>query len=207
MTVSGRTCGPEKVKGRKKSKAQSQARTSTRVWPEPRSGDQHFSGPVVSAKPTTLIKLRRAKRSDAPFVADLAGKVFCEYGLYDQCLPDWLFQDGIVSLIAEIRRRPVGMAIVHMPENTSNYGMGLIVYILAMAVSPYFQRRGVGQALMRRIINDAIKNKIEYIVLHTAVANHPAINFYKKHNFEVIRLVRHYYPSGQDAFTMVLALD
>ncbi|MBF0475745.1 MAG: GNAT family N-acetyltransferase [Deltaproteobacteria bacterium] len=191
----------------KKSKANNQDRTATRAWPEPRPVDNLFSEPVVSAKPTTLIKIRRAKRSDALFVADLAGKVLSEYGLYDKCLPDWLFLDGIVSLIAEKRRRPVGMAIIHLPDKMDNPGLGFIVYILAMAVSPTFQRRGVGQALMRWIINYAVKNKFENIVLHTAVANHQAINFYKKYNFEVTRLVRHYYPSGQDAFTMFLTLD
>ena len=57
---------------------------------------------------------------------------------------------------------------------------------------------------MDEIYNDCYAKKIRFITLEVRVSNTPAINFYKKHGFEIETVKPHYYDNGEDAYYMVL---
>ena len=58
--------------------------------------------------------------------------------------------------------------------------------ICQIAIHPYLQRHQLGSALMDEIYNDAMSKKVRSITLEVRVSNTNAINFYKKHGFEIV---------------------
>jgi ribosomal-protein-alanine N-acetyltransferase len=76
--------------------------------------------------------------------------------------------------------------------------------ICQIAIHPYLHHKQLGSALMDEIYNDCYAKKIRFITLEVRVSNTPAINFYKKHGFEIETVKPHYYDNGEDAYYMVL---
>ena len=76
--------------------------------------------------------------------------------------------------------------------------------ICQIAVHPYLQHKQLGSAMMDEIYNDCYAKKIQTLTLEVRVGNTPAINFYKKHGFEIETTKPHYYDNGEDAYYMIL---
>jgi ribosomal-protein-alanine N-acetyltransferase len=69
-----------------------------------------------------------------------------------------------------------------------------------LAVDPAHQRRGIGRALLRAILDHAVGATV---FLEVRTDNESAIRLYCSEGFDVIGIRRGYYrPSGADAFTM-----
>ena len=69
-----------------------------------------------------------------------------------------------------------------------------------LAVDPAHQRRGIGRALLRAILDHA---EGATVFLEVRTDNDSAIRLYRSEGFDVIGIRRGYYrPSGADAFTM-----
>jgi [ribosomal protein S18]-alanine N-acetyltransferase len=69
-----------------------------------------------------------------------------------------------------------------------------------LAVDPAHQRRGIGRALLRAILDQA---QGATVFLEVRTDNDSAIRLYRSEGFDVIGIRRGYYrPSGADAFTM-----
>ncbi|MDQ2884327.1 MAG: ribosomal protein S18-alanine N-acetyltransferase [Actinomycetota bacterium] len=69
-----------------------------------------------------------------------------------------------------------------------------------LAVDPVHQRRGIGRALLRAILDHA---EGATVFLEVRTDNDSAIRLYRSEGFDVIGIRRGYYrPSGADAFTM-----
>jgi ribosomal-protein-alanine N-acetyltransferase len=69
-----------------------------------------------------------------------------------------------------------------------------------LAVDPAHQRRGIGRALLRAILDHALGATV---FLEVRTDNESAIRLYRSEGFDVIGTRRGYYrPSGADAFTM-----
>jgi ribosomal protein S18 acetylase RimI-like enzyme len=74
--------------------------------------------------------------------------------------------------------------------------------IMSIAVSPQFRRSGIGDALMRSALNHLAS--CERIWLLVDRKNAAAISFYYKHFFrETGRIIKGYYPNGDDAVEML----
>ncbi|HZE02675.1 MAG TPA: ribosomal protein S18-alanine N-acetyltransferase [Pseudonocardiaceae bacterium] len=72
--------------------------------------------------------------------------------------------------------------------------------IHTLAVDPDHQRRGIGRALLRAVLDHAHGATV---FLEVRTDNDSAIKLYRSEGFDVIGLRRGYYrPSGADAFTM-----
>ena len=72
--------------------------------------------------------------------------------------------------------------------------------IHTLAVDPDHQRRGIGRALLRTVLDHAHGATV---FLEVRTDNDSAIKLYRSEGFDVIGLRRGYYrPSGADAFTM-----
>ncbi|PZS37834.1 MAG: ribosomal-protein-alanine N-acetyltransferase [Pseudonocardiales bacterium] len=69
-----------------------------------------------------------------------------------------------------------------------------------LAVDPKHQRRGIGRALLRAVLDHAVGATV---FLEVRTDNDSAIRLYRSEGFDVIGIRRGYYrPSGADAFTM-----
>jgi ribosomal-protein-alanine acetyltransferase len=78
--------------------------------------------------------------------------------------------------------------------------------IQSIAVSPDFRREGIGETLMRSAINH-LAGKSDRIRLLVDVDNQSAIRLYHKLSFEETgKVVRKYYPNGNDAIEMAKEL-
>lgn len=75
--------------------------------------------------------------------------------------------------------------------------------IVKIAVKKEYQRQGLGQQMLNRLINEAKKSGCEFVHLEVRTSNVPAINLYAKNGFETVRTRNHYYSNGDDALDMI----
>jgi len=76
-------------------------------------------------------------------------------------------------------------------------------YVQTMAVSPRSQRRGIGEAMLVELLNEADRRGCPHVDLEVRADNDPAIRLYQRHGFTQIAVRRGYYqPSGADALVM-----
>jgi len=79
-------------------------------------------------------------------------------------------------------------------------------HIISLAVIPSMRRRGIGEQLMRKALENMRKiYNVNESFLEVRVSNIPAINLYKKLGFKTIRVIRKYYMDGEDAYLMAKA--
>ncbi|KAL7078483.1 hypothetical protein ACQ4LE_002505 [Meloidogyne hapla] len=88
-----------------------------------------------------------------------------------------------------------------------------VIYILSLAVTENYKRRGLATILLKHLMN--IINSIQQfppkmIFLHVLCDNHPAISFYRKNGFYHHATIPNYYQIGNqffDGFTFVKHLN
>lgn len=71
--------------------------------------------------------------------------------------------------------------------------------ILTIAITPQFQRKGLGRELLDDLLQRLDKNKVRSIMLEVRVSNVSAIHFYQKYGFELIDTRKKYYSNLEDA--------
>ncbi len=90
--------------------------------------------------------------------------------------------DRIVGFIASDPRRQEGHTIV-----------------VTIAVDPDFQRRGIGERLLREV---EARTTLPRLQLMVRKSNLPALHLYRKLNYAVVETWPHYYEDGEDAYVM-----
>ena len=98
-------------------------------------------------------------------------------------------------LVAEMHGRVVGFIV---GVKTDLY----VAKILMLSVSKEYRRCGIGSALINRFIKEMRLQHIRQIDLEVRSNNYAAIDFYKKHDFDVIDFIPGFYKDGQDAYVM-----
>ncbi|WP_416342423.1 ribosomal protein S18-alanine N-acetyltransferase [Isoptericola peretonis] len=84
---------------------------------------------------------------------------------------------------------------------------GDVAQVMTIGVDPYYQRHGVGRALLEALIERARTLRAGAVLLEVRVDNGPALALYERFGFERIGLRKRYYqPEDKDAFTMRLDL-
>jgi ribosomal-protein-alanine N-acetyltransferase len=139
-------------------------------------------------------RIRNGTLVDRDFVADLARRVFSEYGEYDRILPACLEDPQFHTLVTEQEDRPAGFCMLSIGD-----GIGEVV---AVAVDPLWQGRGIGRQLMQAIVEDARGMGIRLLVLKTATRNLSARGMFQRVGFEETGRVAGYYTGGQTAVGM-----
>ena len=161
----------------------------------------------TSASPNPLqVQIRYASRQDRDFVEELAGKVFSQYGSYNRYLTDWFDTGEITTLIGEVDDEPVGLLmLVAYPNPTKR--TEAVADLLAIAVEPRFQSRGLGTILLERAISEArrLPCPVPVRVMHLSVAdtNARAQRLFARRGFRLTR-GEGVYPAGQRALHMIL---
>ena len=75
-------------------------------------------------------------------------------------------------------------------------------HIITIDVRPTLQRHHIGSALLDAAENRLRAANCHAVRLETAVDNTSAISFYKRHGYDVIKVIPHYYSNGVDALLL-----
>lgn len=152
------------------------------------------------------MRVRLARLTDVDFVRDLGDRAFSPYGKYGPLLPDWFMRPGVVTFVGERSGRRAGFAMLGFYESPS----GWIADLLAIAVSPEHRGAGVGEALLRRAIEEAERVSetlsIEGIELSVAETNEGARRLFTRVGFSTLNAAAGFYDGGQRTIRMVRPL-
>lgn len=112
---------------------------------------------------------------------------------------------------AEINN-PNSCAYVALRENEVVGFLNLLVLpdeitILNIATKNQYKRKGVASLFLQTIKQIAKKNNTRQIFLEVETFNEPALSFYQKHGFEILRRRDNYYSNGDSCYEMVLKLS
>ena len=110
-----------------------------------------------------------------------------------------LYDMGVGFLVAEENSYVVGYIIFWMKYEKQGH-------IISLAVDKNYRKLGAGRKLIARAISVLSLLKINTIYLEVSEKNNGAIEFYKKCDFKVDRIVPNYYSDGDGAILMYLPL-
>jgi ribosomal-protein-alanine N-acetyltransferase len=112
-------------------------------------------------------------------------------------------------IVAEVAGEIIGYIMCRIETGLPDFGLLGITkrgHVISIAVLPEYQRKGIGEALMRETMVAMRQYKAKDCYLEVRVSNSQAINMYKKLNFETLRTVHGYYADGEDAAIMTRKL-
>jgi ribosomal protein S18 acetylase RimI-like enzyme len=160
---------------------------------------QHYQTPFFPLK--NKITIRPAKPTDKAFIVGLSGKVFSIYGPYTTTVSRW-FESGVtMTLISMVEGRPVGFVMIGaLPGDREGETRA---EVLAIAVTPEFQQRGIGGELLQFAQKRVEELRESRLFLHTAKENLAAQKLFLRHGYRFVETKNGFYPSGQDALMMV----
>ncbi len=73
--------------------------------------------------------------------------------------------------------------------------------IVTIAVDPDYQRRGIGERLMREVETRSL-HRVPRLQLMVRKSNLPALHLYRKLNYTIVETWPRYYEDGEDAYVM-----
>jgi ribosomal-protein-alanine N-acetyltransferase len=112
-------------------------------------------------------------------------------------------------IVAEVVGEMVGYIMCRIETGLPDFGLLGITkrgHVISIAVLPEYQRKGIGEALMREAMVAMWQYKAKDCYLEVRVSNSQAVSMYNKLNFETSRTVRGYYADGEDAAIMTRKL-
>lgn len=130
------------------------------------------------------------------------------------CLPenysDYFFLDlhrrfAETFIVAEENGEVVGYIMCRIETGLSSFVFrGLVKkgHIVSVAVLPQYRRKGIGEALVVKAMENMRLYKAKHCFLEVRVANTAAVDLYRKLGFEVSRTIRSYYADGEEAYVM-----
>jgi len=107
----------------------------------------------------------------------------------------YLRHKSAICLVARDGQKICGFILGH-PEAR---GFG---HIITLDVDESSRRSGLGSMLMRALEERFVAAGCKSIFLEVAVNNRPALAFYRRHGYSVLKTLRQYYPGNLDGFLM-----
>ncbi|MEM2876348.1 MAG: ribosomal protein S18-alanine N-acetyltransferase [Candidatus Bathyarchaeia archaeon] len=107
-------------------------------------------------------------------------------------------------LVAQMNGRVIGYAIATVEVNLDFKTLRIARHghILNLAVDEGYRKQGVGSNLIRSIVERLRERMVSKVYLEVRKSNQPAIKLYSRLNFKVEKVVKGYYPDGEDAYLM-----
>jgi ribosomal protein S18 acetylase RimI-like enzyme len=139
--------------------------------------------------------IRRAEVQDHPWIVASGAEAYRELGDYTRILPSWLEQPGVLAWIdqdSQGRGRGFAMLGFYMEEPPLGRAgtRQVIADLLALAVLPAYQRRGIGTRLLEHVIEVAERvapsSHITQLRLTVAEHNTAAQRLYARSGFQVV---------------------
>ncbi|MBI1747384.1 MAG: GNAT family N-acetyltransferase [Acidobacteria bacterium] len=149
--------------------------------------------------------LRLAMREDLPYIQQLAEQVFSQFGDYRRILTQFFHSPAVKTFLWDVAGKAAGLAMVERiwnPKTKSYY-----VDLLAIAVEPSWQDRGVGGQLLSAVIEWVRQQGSTHMFLSVAETNAGAQRFFRRYGFLRVAENDGYYPAGQQAHLMAKELD
>lgn len=143
---------------------------------------------------------RLANEDDLNFISQLSARVFSKYGTYDEIVLGWLREPEIITLIIAVEADPLGFAMMTLER--IKWFEPRRAHLLAIAVLPRRQRRGIGSALLAQMEDVAWRYGAEEMRLFTGVDNQQALTFFQNAGFQIVGSENYYYPRGQAALAL-----
>jgi ribosomal protein S18 acetylase RimI-like enzyme len=163
--------------------------------------------PAPREETIALRKSGASSKNDARFVLAVAHNAFLAYGSYDTYLEDWFGNDAVSTYIAELDGNRAGFFMLTTYHDAEGC-RGLIADLVAIAVTPDCQSRGVGKRLLAHAISLAVNADppAREMWLVVAEGNARAQRFFAGRGFRLRDGVG-VYPAGQRALRMVKPLE
>ncbi len=147
------------------------------------------------------VTLVPAEEKDRGFVRRLSAAVFARFGDYDRTLPVWMGMPEIGTVVARIDDEPVAFAMYE----TKTLAPG-ILDLLAIAVTPSWQSRGIGRRLLGHCEELARDRRtpegLAEVEVTVAEDNDPARRLFDRSGYLVDPSGSGSYPAGQRALTL-----
>ena len=159
--------------------------------------------------------IRRAEVADHPWIIATGAEAYADLGDYTRILPSWLDQPGVLAWIDhDLHGRGRGFAMLGFyMEDSAGTGAGpasVVADLLALAVLPSQQRRGIGNKLLAHVIEVAERvapsSRIQTLRLTVAETNTGAQRMYARAGFRMVEGAATY-DRGQRALRMARSLE
>jgi len=115
-------------------------------------------------------------------------------------LRHYMKRRGAFTLVREDESGIAGFLVAE----SSSRGAG---HIITIDVLPRARRSGIGSELLRAGEQRLLDTGCGAVLLETAVDNEPAIRFYKRHGYSVLKTIPRYYMASVDALLMGKRLE
>lgn len=143
--------------------------------------------------------LREALPADFESLWQLDQQCFTPEIAYSQeALRYFLARPGTFTLLAEGPEGLTGFILTHLYKQHG--------HIITIDVRESHRRTGLGSHLLRAAEERLRTLGREAVVLEVAVDNLPAITFYKRHGYSIVKTIPRYYANGVDALLMSKSL-
>jgi ribosomal protein S18 acetylase RimI-like enzyme len=148
-----------------------------------------------------VLTVRQYQPEDFPRLLEIDQSCFVEgiaYSKEEMCY--FLGMPTAISLVGLQNEDLMGFVIADRfrPRRASRF-MGKIITI---DVSPQAQHSGLGTLLMSSAESELKQAGCDYVSLEVAVDNEPALKFYKKHGYSVLKVLPRYYLDSIDGLLM-----
>jgi ribosomal protein S18 acetylase RimI-like enzyme len=149
----------------------------------------------------SVITLRRYQPQDFPRLLEIDESCFVEGIAYSpEEMRYFLSMPTAISLVGLQDETIMGFVIAdRFRPRRALRSMGKIITI---DVAPEAQHSGVGTALMSSAESGLKDAGCDYVSLEVAVDNEPALRFYKKHGYSVLKVLPRYYLDSIDGLLM-----
>ena len=162
--------------------------------------------PLQDQRPEILVRISRSE--DREFVHQLAVDVFSVYGSYGGYLTQWFDSEEVSTWIAETKQEQVGLTMIGIRLHPT-LAQRAVADLLAIAVKPSYQTKGVGTILLNDAIDVApdLPSPFPIVEMHLSVAetNARAQRLFSRRGFRMIA-GEGVYPAGQRALHMIKKL-
>lgn len=160
--------------------------------------------------------IRRGTQADHEWIRTTAGTVYRELGDYGTIIPSWLEHTGVLTFVDTDdggERRGFILVGFYTPDEpiTARDDAACIADLLAIAVAPEYQRRGVGKGLLHYALNVVraarVERSVPEIRLTVSEDNTAAQSMFASAGFTVLDGDFGNYDGGQRAIRMRRAIE
>lgn len=142
------------------------------------------------------ITLRQAELSDVPAISAIETRSFASPRSAEAITRDVTAGSDVYFVVAEDAGEVLGYADMKIVAGEAQ--------IYDIAVDPGARERGIGEALLRKLIQKAEESGCDLIDLEVRAGNAAALALYKKLGFVEVGRRKGYYGKGEDAVLMDL---